>query len=58
MAKVKSDGHIWGLEINWYVCFSFRGNRTIFGWDIANSTIDLEANRYKNIVTPGVPGVT
>ena len=32
MAKVKPDGHIWGLEINRYVCFSFRGNRTIFCW--------------------------
>ena len=29
MAKVKSDGHIRGLEINRYVCFLFRGNRTI-----------------------------
>ena len=32
MAKVKPHGHIWGLEFNRYVCFSFRGNRTIFGW--------------------------
>ena len=32
MAKVKLDGHIWGLEFNLYVCFSFCGNRTIFGW--------------------------
>ena len=42
MAKVKPDGHIWALEFNWYVCFSFHGNRTIFGWDIANSIFDLE----------------
>ena len=28
--KVKPIGHIWGLEFNRYVCFSFRGNRTIF----------------------------
>ena len=35
MAKVKPDGHIWALKFNRYVCFSFRGNRTIFGWDIA-----------------------
>ena len=34
MAKVKPDGHIWGLEVNRYVYFSFRGNQTIFGWDI------------------------
>ena len=32
MVKVKSIGHIWGMEFNRYVCFSFRGNRTIFGW--------------------------
>ena len=42
MAKVKPDGHIWALEFNRYICFSFRGNRTIFGWDIANSIFDLE----------------
>ena len=55
MAKVKPDGYIWTLELNRYVCFSFRGNRTIFGWDIANSIFDLEKylqvranNRAKN----------
>ena len=42
MAKVKPDGHIWALESNRYVCFSFRGNRTICGWDITNSIFDLE----------------
>ena len=42
MAKVKPDGHISALESKRYVCFSFRGNRTIFGWDIANSIFDLE----------------
>ena len=31
MAKVKPDGHIWALDFNRYVCFSIRGNRTIFG---------------------------
>ena len=36
MAKVKPNGHIWALEFNRYVWFSFCGNRTIFGWDIAN----------------------
>ena len=30
MAKVKYDGHIWGLGFNQYVCYSFRGNWTIF----------------------------
>ena len=29
MAKVKPDGHIWALEFNRYVSFSFRGNRSI-----------------------------
>ena len=45
MAMVKPDGHIWDLEINRYVCFSFCGNRTIFGWDIANSIFDIEKSR-------------
>ena len=48
MAKVKHDGHIWALEFNRYVCFSFRGNRTIFGWDIANSIFDLENSRSRS----------
>ena len=48
MAKVKPDGHIWGLEFNQYVCFSFRGNQTIFGRDIANSMFDLENSRSRS----------
>ena len=48
MAKVKPDGHIWALEFNWYVCISFRSNRTIFGWDIANSVFDLENSRSRS----------
>ena len=48
MAKVKPDGHIWALEFNRYVCFSFRGNRTIFGWVIANSIFDLENSRSRS----------
>ena len=48
MVKVKPDGHIWALEFNRYVCFSFRGNRTIFGWDIANSIFDLEKSRSRS----------
>ena len=55
MAKVKPDGHIWGLEFSRCVCFLFHGNRTIFGWDIANSIFDLKiqdqghnANRPKS----------
>ena len=47
MAKVKLDGHIWGIEFNRCVYFSFRGNRTIFGWDIANSIFDLENSRSR-----------
>ena len=48
MVKVKPIGHIWGLEFNRYVCFSFRGNRTTFGWDIGNSIFDLENSRSKS----------
>ena len=48
MAKVKPDGHIWALEFNRYVCIPFRGNRTIFGWDIANSIFDLEKSRWRS----------
>ena len=48
MVKVKPISHIWGLEFNRYVCFSFRGNRTIFGWDIANSIFDLENSRSRS----------
>ena len=43
MAKVNSDhadGHTQGLKFHPYVCFSFRGYRTIFGWFIANSIFD------------------
>ena len=47
MAKVKTDGHIWGLELIRCVCFSFRGNRAIFGWDIANFIFDLEKFKVK-----------
>ena len=46
--KVKPDGHIWGLEFNRYVCFSFRASRTLFGWDIANSIFDLENSRSRS----------
>ena len=48
MVKVRPIGHIWGLEFNRYVCFSFRGNRTTFGWDIANSIFDLENSRSRS----------
>ena len=48
MVKVKPIGHIWGLQFNRYVCFSFRGNQTIFGWDIANSIFDIENSRSRS----------
>ena len=48
MAKVKPDGHIWAIEFNQYACFLFRGNQTIFGWDIANSIFDLENSRSRS----------
>ena len=48
MAKVKTNGRIWTLEFNRYVCFLFHGNRTIFGWDIANSIFDLENSRSRS----------
>ena len=48
IAKVKPDGHIWGFKFNRYVCISFHGNRTIFGWDIANSMFDLENSRSRS----------
>ena len=48
VVKIKTIGHIWGLGFNRYVCFSFRGNQTIFGWDIANSIFDLENSRSKS----------
>ena len=46
--KVKLDGPIWSLEFSRCVCFSFRGNRTIFGWDIANSIFDLGQGHDEN----------
>ena len=48
MAKVIPDGHIWALEFNQYVYILFRGNRTIFGWDIANPIFDLEKSRSRS----------
>ena len=48
MAKVKPDGHIRTLEFNPFVCFPFRGNRTIFYLDIANSIFDLENSRSRS----------
>ena len=46
--KVKPICHIWGLEFNPYVCFSFCGNQTTFGWDTGNSIFDLENSRSRS----------
>ena len=46
--RVKPNGRIWGPGFYRYVCFSFRGNRTIFGWDVANSIFDLENSRSRS----------
>ena len=48
MGKIKIYGHIWALEFNRYVWFSFLANWTIFGWDIASSIFDLENSRSKS----------
>ena len=42
MAKDKPDGHIWGLKFNWYVCFSFRGNRIGLDWICLTTTHVLQ----------------
>ena len=42
IAKVKPDVCICCLEFNRYVCLSFHGNRTIFGWDMTNFIFDDE----------------
>ena len=57
MVKVKVNGQIWALEFNRYVCFSFRGNRTIFCWDIANSIFDLEKS-WSRSRSRSIPMVT
>ena len=48
MVMVKPIGHIWGPELNLYIYFLFRGNGTIFGWDIANLIFDLENSRSRS----------
>ena len=40
MTRVKIDDYIWGLASNQYVPSSFRGNWTIFAWDITNKKFD------------------
>ena len=46
--KVNPIGHILGLEFHQYAYFSFHGNQTIFGWDTANSILDLETSRSRS----------
>ena len=48
MAKLISDGDIWGIKFNQYVCFLFHENWTIFGLDIVNSIFDLEDLRSRS----------
>ena len=49
MVKFKPDGHIWGPGVQSICLFLLRGNRTIFGWDIANSIFDLENSRSRSL---------
>ena len=50
--KIQGQGHGQG-QTRWLhlsprvQCFLFRGNRTIFGGDIANSIFDLEKSRSR-----------
>ena len=48
MAKVKPTSHIWGLNFNQYVCFSFHCNWAILGLDIANSILALENSKSRS----------
>ena len=48
MAKVNSIDRVYEQAIIQYTCFSFRGYRGIFGWDIANSIFDLENSRSRS----------
>ena len=34
VGKVKTEGYIWGLNFNWWVCALVRDNQAIFGRDI------------------------
>ena len=48
MVNVKPIGHIWSLEFNRHVYFSFRGNLTTFVRDIGNSIFDIENARSRS----------
>ena len=48
VAKVEPNGYILGLDFNRYVWALFHGNETIFGWDMANFTIDLENSKSRS----------
>ena len=48
MATVKPDCRISGVEFNRYACYLFHGNRTIFGWNIANTTSDHGNSRLRS----------
>ena len=47
MVKVKPIGHIWGLEFNRYVCFSFCGNHSRSrSWPRSNLMVTFEALEF------------
>ena len=53
IAKVKAIGHIWGLELIRYVCFSLSCEQTLL--PAAAPAVAYEpVQKYK--VTPGIPG--
>ena len=47
---IQCQGHTWWSHLRWnrYACFSCRGKRIIFGWDIANFIFDLENSNPKH----------
>ena len=48
MAKVQSDGHIWGLGVQSICLLLVSWQSDHFGWDIANSIFDLENSRLRS----------
>ena len=50
MVKVKPIGHIWGLEFNRYVCFSFLENSRSRSWPRSNLIDTFEALEFNRFV--------
>ena len=42
MAKIKIDGNIWGLALNWYIRFFISWQSDSFTSDIANELVDFK----------------